>query len=247
MFADRQAHEIYDRLNGLLIGYRSTLAPDRRHLLDQFQLVHIARKVVGVGSVGTGAWVALLVDRDLGTPLVLQAKEAESSVLERFTRPSEYENHGERVVVGQRLMQAASDIFLGWLHADEGPDGRSRDYYVRQLKDWKGSAETEQMSPKALATYGRMCGWTLARAHARTGDAMTIAGYLGKGKRFAEAMTTFAMAYADQTVRDHRVLAASVLRARAGRLRDEGGPNANWAEVGRLLIESYRALYKGVN
>ncbi len=150
-------------------------------LLEQFRLADFARKVVGVGSVGTRAWIALLLGRDGQDPLFLQMKEAQASVLEEFLGASEFENHGERVVTGQRLMQATSDIFLGWVHVDAGLDGQSRDFYGRQLKDWKGSAEIEQMVPKGMATYGRLCGWTLARAHARSGDRIAIAAYLGKG------------------------------------------------------------------
>ena len=138
----------------LLRGYRDTLEFDRRVLLEEFELTDFARKVVGVGSVGTRAWIALLFGRDGQDPLFLQMKEAEASVLEEFLGPSEFSNHGERVVVGQRLMQATSDIFLGWLHIDSGLDGKARDFYGRQLKDWKGSAEIEQMVPKAMATYG---------------------------------------------------------------------------------------------
>ena len=150
-------------------------------LLEAFELTDLARKVVGVGSVGTRAYIALLLGRDGQDPLFLQMKEAEASVLEEFLGPSEFSNHGERVVVGQRLMQAISDIFLGWLHVDTGLDGKPRDFYGRQLKDWKGSAEIEQMVPKGMATYGKLCGWTLARAHARSGDRIAIAAYLGNG------------------------------------------------------------------
>ena len=142
-------------------------------------MTDLARKVVGVGSVGTRAYIALMLGRDGQDPLFLQMKEAEASVLEEFLGPSEFSNHGERVVVGQRLMQAVSDIFLGWLHVDSGLDGKPRDFYARQLKDWKGSAEIEQMVPKGMATYGKLCGWTLARAHARSGDRIAIAAYLG--------------------------------------------------------------------
>src|SRR5207344_1130657 len=151
---------IFDELHQLLRVYRETL---------EFDLADFARKVVGVGSVGTRAWIALLFGRDGQDPLFLQMKEAEASVLEEFLGPSEFSNHGERVVVGQRLMQATSDIFLGWLHVDAGFDGEARDFYGRQLKDWKGSAEIEQMVPKSMAVYGTLCGWTLARAHARSG------------------------------------------------------------------------------
>src|SRR4029077_20153027 len=157
-------------------------------LLEEFNLTDIARKVVGVGSVGTRAWIALMLGRDGEDPLFLQLKEAEASVLEEFLGPSEFDNHGERVVVGQRLMQASSDIFLGWLHVEEGIDGQDRDFYGRQLKDWKGSAEIERMTPKGLAAYGRLCGWTLARAHARSGDRIAIAAYLGKGSAFDRAI-----------------------------------------------------------
>ena len=172
---------MFEALQELLRGYRNTLEFDRRVLLEQFRLVDFARKVVGVGSVGTRAWIALLLGRDGEDPLFLQIKEAEASVLERALGPSEFSNHGERVVTGQRLMQAASDIFLGWLHVESGLDGKPRDFYGRQLKDWKGSAEIEQMVPKGMATYGKLCGWTLARAHARSGDRIAIASYLGNG------------------------------------------------------------------
>ena len=173
-------------------------------LLEQFELVDFARKVVGVGSVGTRAWIALLLGRDGQDPLFLQIKEAEASVLEEFLGPSEFSNHGERVVTGQRLMQAASDIFLGWLHVDRGLDGKPRDFYGRQLKDWKGSAEIEQMVPKGMAIYGRLCGWTLARAHARSGDRIAIASYLGSGDSFDRAILEFSKAYAEQNERDYQ-------------------------------------------
>ena len=167
--------QIFDELRQVLRGYRESLDSDRRVLLEQFELADFARKVVGVGSVGTRAWIALLLGRDGEDPLFLQMKEAEPSVLEEFLGPSEFSNHGERVVVGQRLMQASSDIFLGWLHIDSGLDGKARDFYGRQLKDWKGSAEIEQMVPKGMTAYGKLCGWTLARAHARSGDRIAIA------------------------------------------------------------------------
>ena len=160
-------------------------------LLEQFHLTDFARKVVGVGSVGTRAWIALLLGRDGEDPLFLQMKEAEASVLEELLGPSGFSNHGERVVVGQRVMQATSDIFLGWLHVEAGMDGRSRDFYVRQLKDWKGSAEIERMVPKGMATYGKLCGWTLARAHARSGDRIAIAAYLGNSDSFDRALVEF--------------------------------------------------------
>ena len=197
-------------LRGLMRNYRETLEFDRRVLLEQFELADFARKVVGVGSVGTRAWIALFFGRDGQDPLFLQIKEADASVLEEFLGPSEFSNHGHRVVVGQRLMQAASDIFLGWLHVDAGMDGRPRDFYVRQLKDWKGSAEIEQMDPKGLATYGKLCGWTLARAHARSGDRIAIASYLGNGTSFDRAILRFAMDYAEQNERDYKALKGAV-------------------------------------
>ena len=183
---DRDA--MFDELRQLLRGYRETLEFDRRVLVEEFDLTDFARKVVGVGSVGTRAWIALLLGRDGQDPLFLQMKEAEASVLEEFLGASEFSNHGQRVVVGQRLMQATSDIFLGWLHVDAGIDGQARDFYGRQLKDWKASAEIEQMVPKGMATYGKLCGWTLARAHARSGDRIAIAAYLGNGDSFDRAM-----------------------------------------------------------
>ena len=189
-------------------------------LLEEFELSDLARKVVGVGSVGTRAYIALMLGRDGQDPLFLQMKEAEASVMEEFVGPSQFANHGERVVVGQRLMQATSDIFLGWLHVDSGLDGKSRDFYGRQLKDWKGSAEVEQMVPKGMATYGTLCGWTLARAHARSGDRIAIAAYLGNGDSFDRALLEFSKAYADQNDRDYQELAAAV---KSGRITAETG------------------------
>src|SRR5664279_1956099 len=151
---------MFEDLRQLLGGYRATLEFDRRVLLEEYELQDFARKVVGVGSVGTRAWIALMLGRDGQDPLFLQMKEAQASVLEEFLGPSEFSNHGERVVVGQRLMQAASDIFLGWLHVTSGIDGEERDFYGRQLKDWKGSAEIDQMVPEGLSIYGELCGWT---------------------------------------------------------------------------------------
>jgi uncharacterized protein (DUF2252 family) len=206
----QERDEIAEGLHQLLRDYRQTLEFDRRVLLEEFQLSDLARKVVGVGSVGTRAYIALMLGRDGQDPLFLQLKEAEASVLEEFLGPSEFSNHGERVVVGQRLMQAASDIFLGWLHVDTGLDGKPRDFYARQLKDWKGSAEIEQMVPKGMATYGTLCGWTLARAHARSGDRIAIAAYLGTGDSFDRAIVEFSRAYADQNERDYQALTAAV-------------------------------------
>jgi uncharacterized protein (DUF2252 family) len=212
--------ELFGRLREVLRGYRETLEFDRRVLLEQFELTDLAGKVVGVGSVGTRAWIALLLGRDGQDPLFLQIKQAEASVLEEFLGPSEFSNHGQRVVVGQRLMQATSDIFLGWLHVDAGSDGDAVDYYGRQLKDWKGSAEIEKMDPKAMATYGTLCGWTLARGHARSGDRIAVAAYLGNGDRFDRAIVEFSKAYADQNERDYQALNAAVksgkLDARTG-------------------------------
>jgi len=202
--------ELFEGLHELLRAYRGTLEFDRRVLLEQFELADFARKVVGVGSVGTRAWIALMLGRDGQDPLFLQMKEAEASVLEEFVGPSEFSNHGERVVVGQRLMQASSDIFLGWVHVDSGIDGKSRDFYGRQLKDWKGSAEIEQMVPKAMATYGKLCGWTLARAHARSGDRVAIAAYLGNSDAFDRAILEFSNAYAEQNQRDYERLTSAV-------------------------------------
>jgi uncharacterized protein (DUF2252 family) len=218
--AGHEREEMFEELHRLLRGYRESLEFDRRVLLEAFDLTDFARKVVGVGSVGTRAWIALLLGRDDRDPLFLQLKEAEASVLEEFLGPSEFSNHGERVVVGQRLMQATSDIFLGWLHVDAGLDGQARDFYARQLKDWKGSAEIEQMDPKGMATYGKLCGWTLARAHARSGDRIAIAAYLGKSNSFDRAIVEFSRAYADQNERDYDRLTEAVT---SGRITAETG------------------------
>jgi uncharacterized protein (DUF2252 family) len=212
--------EMFDALHELLRSYRATLQRDRRELLEQFQLVDMARKVVGVGSVGTRAWIALLLGRDGEDPLFLQMKEAEASVLEEFLGRSDFKNHGERVVTGQHLMQAQSDIFLGWLHVESGFDEQPRDFYGRQLKDWKGSAEIERMVPSGMAQYGRLCGWTLARAHARSGDRIAIAAYLGKGPTFDRALVQFSKAYAEQNERDYKALTEAVA---SGRVTAETG------------------------
>ncbi|HYB29616.1 MAG TPA: DUF2252 domain-containing protein [Solirubrobacteraceae bacterium] len=215
----QEREEMFEALHQLLRGYRQTLEFDRRVLLEQFRLTDFARKVVGVGSVGTRAWIALLLGRD-EDPLFLQMKEAEASVMEKILGPSEFSNHGERVVTGQRLMQATSDIFLGWLHVRSGLDEKPRDFYGRQLKDWKGSAEIEQMVPKGMATYGTLCGWTLARAHARSGDRIAIASYLGNGDRFDRAILEFSEAYAEQNERDYIALAEAV---KSGRIEAQSG------------------------
>jgi uncharacterized protein (DUF2252 family) len=192
----------------ILADYRDTLPEDRRVLLDSYRFVHAAMKVVGVGSVGTRAWIALLLGRDEGDPLFLQIKEAQPSVLEPYAEPSAFANQGERVVQGQRLVQAASDILLGWVKA-KGIDGETRDYYVRQLWDQKGSARIERMDPAALTAYAQICGTTLAHAHARSGDRIAIAAYLGKGDAFDEAMAAFAETYADQNESDYAALRAA--------------------------------------
>jgi uncharacterized protein (DUF2252 family) len=200
---DRELARVVDRVEGLLATYRRTLDRDVRHLAERYRYVDLARKVVGVGSVGTRAWIVLLLGRDSRDPLFLQVKEAEASVLEDFTSKSKFKQQGRRVVEGQRLMQAASDIFLGWLTA-EGPDGKMRDFYVRQLWDGKGSAAIETMDPKTMGVYARLCGWTLARAHARSGDRVAIASYLGKGEQFDRAMCDFSEIYADQNDADFK-------------------------------------------
>jgi uncharacterized protein (DUF2252 family) len=216
----RERDAMLDALHEQLRSYSATLEYDRRVLLEQFRVVDFARKVVGVGSVGMRAWIALLLGLDGQDPLFLQIKESQASVLEEFLGPSEFANHGERVVAGQRSMQASSDIFLGWLHTAAGIDGKPRDYYVRQLRDWKGSAAIEQMTSEGMAQYGRMCGWTLARAHARTGDRIAIATYLGRGTNFDRALLQFSRDYAEQNERDYAALAAAV---RAGRITAEKG------------------------
>ncbi|MGW2181109.1 DUF2252 domain-containing protein [Streptomyces sp. NPDC001732] len=199
---------------GLITRYAHSLPSDRRTLLADFRFVDMARKVVGVGSVGTRCWVILMLGRDGDDPLLLQAKEADVSVLAPHVGASSCANQGERVVSGQRMMQAASDIFLGWERV-EGPDGRRRDFYVRQLRDWKGIAEPEEMVPAGMRVFGEVCGATLARAHARSGDRIAIAAYLGRGPAFDRAVACFAEKYADRNERDHRALVDAV---RAGRL-----------------------------
>ena len=199
-------------------AYGKTLADDRRHLLEQFRVVHLARKVVGVGSVGTRTWITLLLGRDDADPLFLQIKEAQASVLEPYAGKSKFVDHGKRVVEGQRLMQAASDIFLGWERILEGMDGQPRDFYVRQMWDWKISADVESMPPKELTIYAQMCAWTLARAHARSWDRVAIAAYLGKVEAFDNALVDFAVAYADQNERDFQALVEAV---KSGRIKAE--------------------------
>ncbi len=214
-----QAVQVERAIEGALGSYRATLSPDRRHLLSQYRYVALARKVVGVGSVGTRCWVALFVGEDADDVLFLQVKEAEASVLERFTSKSTVSNHGQRVVEGQRLMQASSDIFVGWQRLDL-PDGGHRDFYVRQLWDWKASASFESMNPEILEIYASICAWTLARAHARSGSATAIGAYLGSSDVFDDALAGFARSYAKQNERDHQTLLDAIA---SGTLAAEGG------------------------
>lgn len=220
LLPDQERSALVRQFRSLLERYGLTLSTDRRALLADYRLADVARKVVGVGSVGTRCWIFLLLGRDGRDPLFLQAKEADTSVLAEHVGASRYRNQGERVVSGQRLMQASSDIFLGWQRVD-GIDGKQRDFYVRQLRDWKGIAMPERMSPRQLATFGDVCGMTLARAHARSGDRVAIAAYLGSGEAFDRALVAFAEAYADQNERDHQALVDAV---RAGRLPAEELP-----------------------
>ncbi|MFD7666615.1 DUF2252 domain-containing protein [Streptomyces sp. NPDC059788] len=202
------------QLRELVDRYARTLQADRRALLAQYRVVDMARKVVGVGSVGTRCWILLLLGRDDADPLFLQAKEAQESVLAPFAGPAPSANQGERVVSGQRLMQTTSDMFLGWERV-EGLDGRRRDFYLRQLRDWKAIPRTDTMTPGVMLLFGRLCGATLARAHARSGDRIAIAAYLGRSDAFDRALAQFAESYADQNERDHRALEEA---ARAGRV-----------------------------
>jgi uncharacterized protein (DUF2252 family) len=209
--------ELEAQIQGLLAGYADTLTVDRQRLFGAFRFVDMARKVVGVGSVGTRCWVVLLSGRDENDPLLLQVKEAPPSVLAQHVdggAATGWRSEGERVVSGQRLMQAASDIVLGW-QTVAGIDGRPRDFYVRQLRDWKGSAIVDSMDPETMQFYGALCGWTLARAHARTGDRIAIAGYLGGDAAFDQALVEFAERYADRNEHDYRLLMEA---ARSGRI-----------------------------
>jgi uncharacterized protein (DUF2252 family) len=216
-----EAHDLQDTMQGLFDEYKATLQDDRRRLLEGYRFVDMARKIVGVGSVGTRCWILLLEGRTIDQdPLFLQFKEADASVLERFLGDSEFENHGRRVVEGQRLMQSVSDIMLGWLHTDDGLDGRPRDFYGRQLWDWKFSADVDTMTPKIMGPYVEMCAWTLARAHARSGDRVAIASYLGASDVFDAAIADFAEAYADQSERDYESLLGAI---ESGRVVAETG------------------------
>jgi uncharacterized protein (DUF2252 family) len=208
------------QIKDLLGKYRRTLETDRRYLLGQYEFCDLARKVVGVGSVGTRCWIVLMLGRDESDPLFLQVKEADTSVLSRFAGASKYASQGQRVVAGQRLMQASSDIFLGWQRTEAGLDGEQRDYYVRQLRDWKYSIAIEDLVPHGMRIYGETCGWALARAHACSGDRIAIAAYLGGSDVFDQAITRFAAAYADQNERDHQSLVDAVA---SGRITAEPG------------------------
>ncbi len=219
LLPDDDSRDAQVAMQGLLRSYRRTLQGDHRHLLERFRYVDAARKVVGVGSVGTRAWIVLMLGSDDRDPLFLQAKEAQASVLEPFLGKSKHANHGQRVVAGQRLMQAASDVMLGWIRTD-GIDGVSRDFYVRQLWDGKGSAVVDVMEPSVLTMYAKLCGWTLARAHARSGDAVAIASYLGGNDRFDQAIAAFAVSYANQNEEDYAALRTAV---DTGRVTAEAG------------------------
>ncbi len=220
LVADAAGPGFEEMIRNLLRVYRRSLLYDRRILLEEYRYADMARKVVGVGSVGTRAWIILTLGRNQGDPLFLQVKEAQASVLERHLGRSGFRNHGRRVVEGQRMMQAASDIFLGWVHNPGEQDGVARDYYIRQLWDWKASVDVEAISPYGLELYGKACGWTLARAHARSGDRMAIAAYLGKSDVFDRAVADFAVAYADLNERDHVALREAV---DSGRIKAEAG------------------------
>jgi len=210
----RVRRRVVGMLETMLAGYRESLQPERRWLFDQYRLTDIAQKVVGVGSVGNRCWMLLFIGRDAGDPLFLQAKECGPSVLEPYLGDADHGHDGQRVVEGQRLMQTVSDIFLGWQRTTD-PDGTSRDYYVRQLRDWKGSVDVAEIEdPDTLASYAGMCAWTLARAHARTGDRAAIAAYMGSSDAFDEAVATFAGAYADRTEADHAAFVAAIAAGR---------------------------------
>jgi uncharacterized protein (DUF2252 family) len=211
-------HAVETSIRAIFRSYRHSLPADRRVLLERFRYVDSARKVVGVGSVGTRCFVVLLLGRDKRDPLFLQMKEADASVLEPLLGTSALASHGQRVVEGQRLMQASSDIFLGWVHAERDLDGEPRDFYVRQLRDWKVSVDLETILPRGLAYYAAACGWTLARAHARSGDRIAIAAYLGASDRFDRAVAEFAAGYADLNAQDHQALARAVAEGQVGAL-----------------------------
>lgn len=216
-----EGRQLLDALHELVRSYRGSLQVDRRALLERYLIVDVARKVVGVGSVGTRDWVVLLLGRDAGDPLFLQFKQAHASVLERYAGRAAHAGNGRRVVAGQRLMQAAGDIFLGWPRRRPRDGEFAGDYYGRQLRDWKGSADIQRLKPRGIAAYARACAWTLARAHARSGDAVAIAAYLGSSDAFDRALAAFAEAYADQNQRDYEHLVAAV---KAGQIQATAAP-----------------------
>ncbi|MCR8575185.1 DUF2252 domain-containing protein [Streptomyces sp. Isolate_219] len=213
LLPDVERDQLEEQIRGLVQGYARSLRSDHRRLLEQYRVVDTARKVVGVGSVGTRCWIVLLLGKDADDPLLLQAKEADESALAAYAGPGVHTNQGARVVAGQRLMQAASDIFLGWDRVT-GIDGRQRDFYVRQLRDWKGIMPADMMVPVGMRRFAVRCGATLARAHARSGDRIAIAAYLGRGTTFDEALARFAERYADQNERDHQALQEAVREGR---------------------------------
>ncbi len=219
LLSPSEMEQTFDYLHEMIRGYRSTLQWDRRHLLEQFKFVHMARKVVGVGSVGTRSWLLLFEGMDRKDPLVLQAKEAQASVLERFTEPCQFEHQGQRVVTGQQFMQATSDIFLGW-QTSRAMDGQIHDFYIRQLRDGKGSVDASGLKPDGLTLYGRICGATLARAHARSGDRIAIASYLGTSERFEDAITEYALQYAALNDRDYLTLTTAINSGEVTAIRD---------------------------
>ena len=214
LHAEEERGDFSAQLGELFAQYHRSLQGDRRFLFGRYRLVDMARKVVGVGSVGTRCWIFLFQNTEGTEPLFLQVKEAQQSVLAAFTGASKYDNQGQRVVEGQRLIQAASDIFLGWARAEKWLDGKPHDFYIRQLWDWKFSLDIEAMKPQGMQIYGEMCAWTLARAHARSGDAMAITAYLGSAATFERAINEFAVAYADQNERDYHALATAAATGR---------------------------------
>jgi uncharacterized protein (DUF2252 family) len=218
VLSDTAREQTERSVRNLIQTYRRSLA-HQHHPIEEFRYLHMARKVVGVGSVGTRCWIFLLVGRDHNDPLFLQAKEAQASVLERFVGKSQYRNHGQRVVAGQHLMQAATDIFLGWIRVTD-IDGQKRDYYIRQFHDWKGSAQVDSLRVPGAILYARVCGAALARAHARWGDRIAIATYLGPGDVFDKAIADFSAAYADQNEQDYEALVQAV---KSGRLAAQTG------------------------
>ncbi len=219
LMSEDQGDAVWELLNKALSAYKRSLSDDRKHLLEQFEVVDAAHKIVGVGSVGLRAWVLLLLGRDSSDPLVLQVKQSQSSVLEPYVGRSKYRNHGQRVVNGQRLQQAFTDIFLGWTRV-VSLDGETRDFYVRQLRDGKGSADLDRMPANVMEVYARLCGWTLARAHARSGDRIAISSYLGASDAFEKSMGAFAETYADRNEQDYEKFAAAIasgaIEARTG-------------------------------